>query len=393
MPGFDHRRVKLLFDAAIDLERREREDFLARACAGDDSLLAEVRSLLRSWRQAPDFLERREPSAAAGRDAGAAPDLSVLLRHWHRYELGECLGTGSQSLVYRAVDRRRRRSVAIKLLTRLDRQALARFRRETESLARIAHPAVLELYDAGAVDGIPYLAMQLVHGPTLMGARSATSVEERVDLIRQVARGLQAAHDLGIVHRDVKPGNILVERDAGGSWRSYLADFGIARSHGGPRVTRSDALIGTPSYLAPERLGDPNRELDHRSDIYALGVTLYELLIGRSPFASSSTLETLHRIRNGDLEPPGSDMPRRLRAILLHCLAVEPGARYPSAGALADDLGRFLAGEAPLAPEPRARRLRPALSFAAAALAGLATWWLVGADPARRAAPHPQDRV
>ncbi len=397
MPNVDYQQVKELFFAAVDLECGQREAFLVQACAGEEPLMAEVRSLLRSWSEAPNFLDQPalEPAPATGRDgiADSAFDLRFLLRHWHRYELEECLGVGGQSLVYRATDRRWRRSVAVKLLTRPDRRAVTRFRCEAESLARIAHPAVLEPYETGVVDGIPYLAMQLVNGPSLMGVRAATSLEQRVELIRQVAWGLQAAHDLGIVHRDVKPANILVERAGDGAWRSYLADFGIARAHDGARVTQTGALVGTLSYLAPERLRRPARELDHRSDVYALGVTFYEFLTGCSPHAASSTVETLLRIRDGIIEPPRREMPElspRLEAILMRCLAIEPDARYPSAGALAEDLERFLDGESVRAPSVsgssrcRERKLGSVLGLAgraAALLAAATALWLVTAGP------------
>ena len=392
MPDVDYQQVKELFFAAAELEARQREGFLLSACAGDEPLLAEVQSLLRSWNESPGFLD----SPAIGRGPlSSALDLKHLLRDWQRYELEDCLGVGSQSLVYRATDRDDRRPVAIKLLTHLGWRSLARFRREAESQARITHPAVLELYEAGTVDGIPYLAMQLVNGPSLMEVRAQTSIEERVELLRRVAHGLQAAHDLGIVHRDVKPSNILVESGDDGALRPFLADFGIARHGDGAAVTRTGDLVGTLAYLAPERLDSPDHELDHRSDVYALGATLYELLTGRVPYATSSTLATLRSIRAGGQVPSCHELahlPRRLQAILRHSLAASPAARYPSACALAEDLRRFLDGEAVRASAWARRRPWPGggarstlgLAGAAAVLTGLAALWLLGSPPGDR---------
>ena len=354
-----YRMVKELFFAAVELESEEQERFLIESCQGDETLLIEVRSLIGSWREEPDFLDRAplffplsdgaEAEAHEEERPATSPlDLRHLLEGWQRYSLESCLGTGGTSVVYRATDRRSQRPVAIKFLVHLGEDRLARFQREAEALARIAHPNVLELYETGSVEGIPYLAMKLVAGPDLMGIRRETTLAQQVELMRKVALGLRAAHELGVVHRDVKPSNILVERGEDDELVPYLADFGIARDDdGGTDVTRTGMLVGTPSYLAPERLRGKPGSLDQRSDVYALGVTLYELLTGRRPYSSSSTLEMLFKIRDGEITLPRDakpDLPAGLEAILLKSMALEPEQRYPSAGDLADDLGRFLAG-------------------------------------------------
>ncbi|MEM7356200.1 MAG: hypothetical protein AAF657_35620, partial [Acidobacteriota bacterium] len=193
MHDVDYQQVKRLFFQAADLAPVEREDFLRRAAGDDAAVLAETRSLLESLHAAPDFLERlgaaSTPPSADDEAATPSLDLGLLLRDWDRYELRECLGVGSQSLVYRASDRRQRRWVAVKLLTHLGWRSDARFRREAEALGRISHPAVVELYDSGAVNGIPYLAMQLVNGPTLSGLPPTIPLAEQVELMCQVAWG------------------------------------------------------------------------------------------------------------------------------------------------------------------------------------------------------------
>ena len=367
-----YRLVKDLFFASVDLEAHERDLFLVEVCQGDAALLTEIRSLIGSWSEDPGFLDRSplfpmsledlgdakpegdaEPEGDAQPEASSPLDLRHLLAGWRRYSLESCLGTGGTSVVYRALDRRSQRRVAIKFLVHLGEGQLDRFQREAESLERIDHPGVLELFETGTVEGIPYLAMKLVAGTDLMGAREGTTVAERVELIRKVVLGLAAAHEQGVIHRDVKPSNILVERQDG-ELRPYLADFGIARDDEGEGVTRTGMLVGTPSYLAPERLQGTFGVFDHRSDIYALGVTFYEFLTGRRPHTSSSTLEMLFKIRDGEITLPCDAMPELpagLEAILMKCLALEPEARYASAAALAEDLGQFLEGR-PIVARP-----------------------------------------
>ncbi|MEM7355479.1 MAG: serine/threonine-protein kinase, partial [Acidobacteriota bacterium] len=242
----------------------------------------------------------------------------------------------------------------------------------------------VELYDSGAVNGIPYLAMQLVNGPTLSGLPPTIPLAEQVELMCQVAWGLQAAHELGIVHRDVKPSNILVERRIDGALHAYLADFGIARDPAGSRVTRTGDLIGTLSYLAPEHWSGPIRSPDPRSDIYALGLTFYEIFCG-VPLRTSVTGDSKADGESRELAlafDAVARLPAALQTILQRCLAVDPDARYPTAGGLAEDLQRFLgrAGRSPSLPGRCGRRggtrsgLGPAGRAAALLIGGFSLW-------------------
>ncbi len=406
-------RVKEIFFAATEVEPGEREAFLDRACRHDPDLVFEVRSLLCSWREEPDFLDKtislgHDRTVPLGCDRHDPPRQAIsplvlrrLAKGWERYALEECVGAGGSSLVFRATDRSSGRPVAIKLLSRFGATQVARFRREARLQARVAHESVLELYGAGVVEGIPFLALEWVDGPSLMGARSATSLVEKVELVRKVALGLHAVHERGILHLDVKPANILVEWHNDGSPKPYLADFGIARERGvdatGTEATGTGRLAGTPAYVAPERLLTPAGFADQRSDVYALGVTFYQLLLGSTPFPAAPILDTLMMIRDGEIPLPRDLMPvlpADLEAIVMTCLAAEPTRRYPSAQALAKDLERFLEGR-PLAARPvgrlarawrKARSLGYGAGAAAAVIVGLLCRGLVAARGYRTAA-------
>src|SRR5262249_21931149 len=159
--------------------------------------------------------------------------------------------------------------------------ARRRFLDEAQAQARVRHDNVLEVYETGEIEGTPFIAMRWVDGPTLLAIRGETSLEQKVRLIAQVAEGLHAAHREGLVHRDVKPSNVLVEKTPDGAWKLWIADFGIAQwSEAGA----SGELAGTPAYLAPELLKGHAVQADRRADVYGLGVTLYELLTGEAPF-------------------------------------------------------------------------------------------------------------
>jgi serine/threonine-protein kinase len=190
--------------------------------------------------------------------------------------------------------------------------------------------------------------MYYVDGPTLMDVRDDTTLEQKVRLLAQVAEGLHAAHREGLIHRDVKPSNILVEATADGRLKPRVADFGIATDLGGGSSMWSATLAGTPYYIAPERLVDDERPVDRRSDVYSLGVTIYQFLTGELPFHHPRLAEMLRQVRE---EPPLSmrehapSLPAELDAVVMKCLAKDPDARYPTARAVANDLWRFLDGE------------------------------------------------
>lgn len=268
------------------------------------------------------------------------------------YRVDVLLGRGGMGVVYRGTDLTLNRSVAVKVLSAtLDPDAAARLVREAQAVARVRHDHVVQVFAAAADPGQPaYLAMELVDGPTLRKmAADARGLDPRLaaNLVAQVADGLSAAHAAGLVHRDVKPGNVLVDAAMG---RAKLADFGLARTVDAVHVTRSGVVLGTPAYMAPEQVRDPSAA-GPAADVYGLGATLYEALTGAEPFRGSVEL-VLRQVLADDPLPPrqlNPAVPRDLDTITLKCLEKDPARRYPSAAALRDDLRRWLAGEPVLA--------------------------------------------
>ncbi len=359
------RRISEIVLAAAACEPEEQEAFLRRATVADPDLLEEARRRLRQAAELPsaflampaaEILETTDerdtaetlplPASGEASRLPAGEPLPVATGA-ERYELGECLGRGGMSRVFRAFDRQLRRPVALKLLERADPRTLRRFQREAQLQAKVRHEYVLEVYETGDLGGQPFIAMYYVDGPTLMDVRDDTTLEQKIRLMAQVAEGLDAAHREGLIHRDVKPSNILVETTSDGRLKPRVADFGIATGATGSSIFTA-ALAGTPYYIAPERLHEDQRPVDRRSDIYSLGVTIFQLLTGEPPFHHPSFTEMLRQVRE-DPPPPLRDLapslPAELEAIVMKCLAKEPDARYPTARTVAEDLWRFIDGK------------------------------------------------
>ncbi|HEX2571828.1 MAG TPA: protein kinase [Polyangia bacterium] len=277
--------------------------------------------------------------------------INPSLLHWDRYEIQSMLGQGGMGVVYRARDRVLDRTVAIKFLHGGDPELKMRFIHEARAQARIDHPNVCKVYEVGEIEGHAYISMQLVTGPSLADAAPDLSLPEKIGIMKDVAEAMHEAHRLGIIHRDIKPSNIIIERDLDrdGLLCPVVTDFGLARGIGEDRgLTLTGVVIGTPSYMAPEQAQGENRKLDRRTDVYSLGATLYELLVGRPPFERDATLALLLDVVNKEPAPPRTlvpDIPVDLETIVLKCLNKEPGQRYDSAKALAEDLGRYIDGE------------------------------------------------
>jgi WD40 repeat protein len=296
-----------------------------------------------------------------------------------RYRVLAELGRGGMGIVLRAYDTQLRRTVALKVLRpeRADEQARARFVREARAAAGVEHDNVVPVYTVeNPGDGPPYLVMQHVAGPTL---RQRTEAEKRLDpreaarICRQVAEGLAAAHHAGLIHRDIKPANIL--RDTG-QGRARIMDFGLVRVlEQCTGTTHEGMLLGTPAYMSPEQIGEPDR-IDQRSDVYSLGVTLYESLTGEVPFRGT-TQRVLQQILNDEPAPPrqlNDRVPRDLQTICLKAMAKAPPRRYQTPKELGEDLMRWLNGE-PIQARPTSRieklrrwcRRNPALAAVSAA--------------------------
>jgi eukaryotic-like serine/threonine-protein kinase len=263
------------------------------------------------------------------------------------------LGRGGMGIVYEAVQEPLGRRVAVKILPRhahADVKSRERFLREAQVVARLRHPHIVPIHTVGEHEGIPYYVMPLIDGCGLdrldADPKAALPVEPAERARRVAALGVQAAgalayaHGQGILHRDIKPSNLLLD-SAGTLW---LADFGLAKLADDLSLSGSGDLPGTLRYLAPECLRD---EADARSDIYSLGLTLYELLVGHPAFPELDRVRLLHRVASHDIPAPRSivpGLPRDLETIILRAIAYDPKARYETAAALAEDLGRFLDG-------------------------------------------------
>jgi formylglycine-generating enzyme required for sulfatase activity len=289
------------------------------------------------------------------------------------YELIRPLGRGGMGLVLLARQLNLRRLVALKVIlsgalaTDDDRH---RFKQEAEVLARLNHPHIVQIFDVGEVRGQPYCSLEYVEGGTLRRKINGTPQppKECTSLVAVLARAMHAAHEAGIIHRDIKPDNVLLT----GGGTPKIGDFGLAKATDCDFQTMTQGLVGTPSYMAPEQAAGDNRRLGPPCDIYALGALLYELLTGRPPFKGETTLETLHQVQEEEPLAPRKirpKIPRDLETICLKCLEKEPERRYATALALAEDLERLGRGEPILARRvgPAGRSLRWARRKPAAA--------------------------
>jgi eukaryotic-like serine/threonine-protein kinase len=277
-------------------------------------------------------------------------DIPQALRE--RYDDIRFLGEGGMGTVFRAYDPRLGRTVALKVLKRVDAELMSRFLQEARAQARIQHENVCRVYDTGEASGEPFIAMQFIDGLSLGRAKDEMTLEQKVMLMRQVCLAVHEAHRLGLIHRDIKPGNILVEKQDDGSFKPYIMDFGLAREVADEGQTATGAVLGTPAYMAPEQAKGDVRSLDRRSDVYSLGATLYELLAGRPPFVAENSWKLLIAVAYEEaptLSTVRKDVPAELEIVTMKCLEREPGRRYDSARAFAEDLQRYLDGEPILA--------------------------------------------
>ncbi len=265
-----------------------------------------------------------------------------------RYEIGELLGEGGMGEVYRATDPVLRRDVAVKFLHCEDPRLIARFLQEARMQARLDHEHICKIYEAGELDGKPYIVMQLINGQTLAHAQNEMTLEQKVRVAKEVADAVQSAHRIGLIHRDIKPTNIMVEKMDDGQWRPCVMDFGLARDVTGPgATTTAGQAIGTPSYMSPEQARG-SKDIDRRTDVYGLGATLYHILTRRPPFDGGTGIEIMVKLVQEDPISPRKiepSIPVDLETIVMKCIEKEPGRRYDSAHFLAEELQRFLDGE------------------------------------------------
>lgn len=340
---------------ALDRPPAARREYVARTCAGDPDLRAAVERLLAAAERAdedvppggavagPLWNDLAATLAADAADIGPGTRLGP-------YEIVALVGEGGMGRVYRAVDPRLGRDVALKVLAapRHDGVNIERFAREARAASALNHPNIVTIYDIGDAGGIAYIAMEYLNGGSVRDrlARGRLPLDEALDLAGQVAHGLAAAHARGVVHRDLKPGNIMISTDGG----VRIVDFGLAKlevqrdtdppsSSLDEPLTAAGAVFGTAAYMSPEQAS--GRPTDYRTDLFSFGVMLYELVTGRRPFDRNSGAETVAAILMEPAVPPSELnplVPPPLEWAIERCLAKEPGNRYESTRDLARDL-------------------------------------------------------
>ena len=281
------------------------------------------------------------------------PPAGAKGRSFGDYEVLEEIARGGMGVVYKARQVSLNRVVALKMILAgqfASAEDIRRFLTEAEAAANLTHPNIVPIYEVGQHEGHHYFSMRLIEGRSLADLRKDAAWKmdegrEAARLMAKVARAVQCAHQQGVLHRDLKPGNILVDADG----EPQVTDFGLARQMTqDSSLTLSGAVLGTPSFMAPEQAAGKNKELTAAADIYSLGSILYYLLTGQPPFAAESLLDTLAQVLSGEVILPRMVNPRvsrDLEQICLRCLAKAPGLRYASAGALAEDLEKFLRNE------------------------------------------------
>jgi tRNA A-37 threonylcarbamoyl transferase component Bud32 len=360
-----------LFAQALELPHEERGEFLREACGRNQALHKKLDRLLAQHERTSSILD--EPCEDSG-------DLSMIIAEARAADLGlaagECesslispgggpipfgdytiekeIGRGAMGIVYRARQESLKRTVAVKMIRSTlltDREDIARFKMEAEAAASLDHPNIVPIYEIGEHEDQHYFSMRLIEDGTLKDRLEEFRSDQgrAVSLMATVARAVHAAHQRGVLHRDIKPGNILIDGDG----EPHLTDFGLAKQiESNSSMTLSGQILGTPFYMAPEQAESGGKTLTTAADIYSLGAVIYELLTGTVPHRGESLVETLRLVAGEEPKSPrtiNATISRDLEAVCLKCLEKEPARRYPSAEALADDLQRVADGRLTLA--------------------------------------------
>ena len=346
-------RVAAICDEALSRDAGEREAFLAVACGGDDVLRREVASLLAQEPKASQFLSGSALELAAHAVLDH-PSESLVGQQFGPYEIEALIGAGGMGVVYRARDRRLDRQVALKVLPAAfsrDPDRLHRFEQEARAAAALNDSNILAVYDVGRHNDAPYLVSELLEGESLSErlTRGPIGAAKAMDIALQLARALAAAHDAGIVHRDVKPANIFLTSRG----QVKLLDLGLAKIATPPdpthqadvptddSLTEAGRVIGTTAYMSPEQV--EGKRLDARTDVFSFGTVLYEMVAGRRPFQGDSQVSLLSAILRSpvpSLRAAGVRLPDGLERILLRCLEKDPARRYANGRELLEDLAR-----------------------------------------------------
>ena len=348
-----YRQIDALAEAALKLEESQRSDFLLRACGSDQELLEQVNALLRGYDSAGDFLEEPAFKAWARDIAEATPEASLAGKQLGRYLVKSRLGAGGIGEVWLAQDQELGRDVALKFLSRelaADSDQARRFRQEARTASSLSHSNLVTIFDISEFEGRQFIAQEYIRGKTVREALGSGpfEVEEAAGIALQIAAGLGAAHAAGVIHRDIKPENIMIRSDG----TVKIVDFGIARftdhavkpvHQGSTGLTRRGMILGTARYMSPEQAR--GLQLDGRSDIFSMGVVIYEMLTGAAPFTGHTPSDVLAAILTFDPSPLSRNtrgVPAEFERIVRRCLAKDPADRYLSAAALQEDLQRLL---------------------------------------------------
>ncbi|MGH9753723.1 MAG: protein kinase domain-containing protein [Blastocatellia bacterium] len=386
----EYEQIGKFYQAALEREPAERAVFLAEVCGDDESLRREVESLLAAHEQTEDFIERTPDDVAAGWQAA---ERSLPAHGFSHYRMLSLLGRGGMGEVWLAEDTRLGRKVAIKLLLdeyTTDADRVRRFEQEARAASALNHPNIITIHEIGEADSTHYIVTEYVEGETLR-RRMQRRMEspEMIDVASQIAAAISAAHDAGVTHRDIKPENVMLRRDG----FVKVLDFGLAKlTEPPPKLdsrdstlfkenTASGQIMGTPQYMSPEQAR--GEKVDARSDLFSLGVMLYEMIAGRAPFAGTTPGEMIASILRDEPAPLGEcapDAPREFESIVGKALRKDRAERYQTASELCADLkelkrrielGTKVGGAMNVARHRRAILAGAALLIAA--LVGLAT--------------------
>jgi len=343
------KQIDELFDAVLEIPNARREDFLSENCNGDDDLKREVLSLLKAQTSAAKFLENSAMNLMAKELAQNRTEIfSLVGKEFGTYKIEKPIGAGGMGEVYLAHDEKLNRKVALKILTAefvADAERIKRFEREARMVSALNHPYIVTIYDVGSTDGVNFIATEFVEGETVRDLiNRGVDLKQTLSIISQTCEALAAAHKVGIIHRDIKPENIMLRPDG----FVKVLDFGLAKlaehTEFQPSLsnyTVKGVIIGTPAYMSPEQVSDD--KVDHRTDLWSVGVVLYEMLTGVNPFKGESRQATFQKILSE--EPPlaselNPKLPAELDRILSKALEKDADVSYQTASDLRADLKR-----------------------------------------------------